>query len=266
MRLTGFADPMNTCQRSVIVLGSKMDTKPNKRSTLVLTVAIVICFAGLVYQYFEIHSLRLQISENRVSLEQTSRDSATALTMSEGQESRIKLLESTANQASRRIDFPPIDKLNALQPGYYQLNTSTQFDPDFEESSPYTITHVVVELRYKSYGTKLNVGLAISGMIPTGAYFDHDNDGEIDVDMALDFVRDIPVFGGRLAKAYDPVVAQNLYSIFVNEAGNADYTSIDDLANDAEAASSYLWTFVESQHEAIEAWVLKNATDQPNEQ
>lgn len=243
-----------------------METRPNKRPTYILAGAIVLCIVGLVYQYFEIRSLRLQMWEHRASLEWVSSDAATALAMSEEQESRIKMLESTANQTSRKIDLPLIDKLNALQPGFYQLTTSTRYDPDFEEMSPYTITHVVVELHYETYGTQLNVGLARSGMIPRGVYFDYDNDGQIDVDMALDFVRDSPVFGRRLAKAYNPIVAQNLYSIFVNEAENAEYTSIDDLANDAEAASSYLWTFVESQYEAIEAWVLENLPDQPNEQ
>ena len=118
---------------------------------------------------------------------------------------------------------------------------------------------------YDTYESRLNVGLARSSMIPNGVYFDYDNDGLVDADMALDFVRDIPVFGRRLARGYDPVVAQNLYSIFVNEAENAEYTSIDDLANDAEAASSYLWSFVERQYETLEAWVLENSPDQANE-
>ena len=91
------------------------------------------------------------------------------------------------------------------------------------------------------------------------------NDGEIDADMALNFVRDIPVIGGRLARAYDPLVSQNLYAIFVSEAANADYTSVDDMTGEAEAASSYLWRFIVDQYDAIEAWVLEHLADEQSE-
>ena len=243
-----------------------MNTRANKNSNYILSGAVVICIVWLVYQYIEIRSLRLQMTEQRASLELVSSEAAAALAKSEDQESRIELLESTANKDSGETNFPSIDKLNALQPGFYQLTTSTQYSPDVEEFLPYTINHVMVQLHYENYDTQLSVGLASSGLIPQGVYFDYDNDGRIDVDMALNFVREIPVFGRSLAKAYDPMVAQNLYSIFVNESENAEYTSIDDLANDAEAASSYLWIFLENQYEDIEDWVLENLPDQLNEQ
>jgi hypothetical protein len=122
-----------------------------------------------------------------------------------------------------------------------------------------------MEMRYEDYGSTLHVGMATSGMIPRGVYFDYDNDGQIDVDMALNFVRDIPVVGQSLAKAYDPEIGQNLYSIFVSEAENAEYTSVDDMSENAEAASSYIWKFVMDQYESIEAWVIENLPDQQTE-
>ena len=129
-------------------MGSKIESKPNNRLTYILAGATVIFVVGLGYQYFEIRSLRLQMSENRARLELASRDSAAALATSEDQESRIKMLESNASQTSRHIDPPAIEKLNALQPGLYELATSTQYDPNFEEMATYTITHVVLELQY----------------------------------------------------------------------------------------------------------------------
>jgi hypothetical protein len=98
-------------------------------------------------------------------------------------------------------------------------------------------------------------------MIPKGVYFDYDNDGQVDVDMFRDFAREIPIVGRRLAKAYDPVIAQNLYSIFVDESEKAEYTSIDDLAEDAEAKSNYLWSFVINQYEHMETWIRDRLED-----
>ncbi|MDH3547339.1 MAG: hypothetical protein OEN22_09580, partial [Gammaproteobacteria bacterium] len=67
------------------------------------------------------------------------------------------------------------------------------------------------------------------------------------------------------AKVYDPVVSQTVYSIFVSEAVNAEYTSVNDMADDVESASSYLWKFVQDQYETIEKWVLENLPEQePN--
>jgi hypothetical protein len=188
------------------------------------------------------------------------------LARSDSLESRVESLEQAAEITFSVLEPPSVEELDTLLPGLYELETSTHYDPEVEEASPYTITHVVMEMRYEDYGTKLHVGMAIAGWIPKGVYFDYDNDGQIDTDMAMDFVRDIPMVGRRLAKAYDADSAQNLYSIFVSESENAKYTSVDDMADDAEAASSYIWSFVMDQYETIEAWVFESLSDQSDEE
>ena len=244
-----------------------METISSNRLVYFLAGAIVLCIAGLVYQYFEMHALRLQVTENRAVGELAVKDAAAAaLAVSESQDARIESLENDLSPTSGKLDRPSADKLDAIRPGLYQLNTVTQYDPASEDSSPYTITHVAVLLGYESYEVKVSIGIATSSMlIPKGVYFDYDNDGQIDTDMALEFVRELP-FGRRLAKAYDTDDAQNLYSIFVNEVDLAEYTSIDDLVNDADTSSNYVWTFVENQYEAIEAWVLENLPEQTTDQ
>lgn len=243
-----------------------METNSSNRLTYFLVGAIVLCLAGLAYQNFEMRALRLQVTENRAAGELAIRDAVAVLAMSESQDARIESLENDLSPASGKLDRPTADKLDAIRPGLYQLKTVTQYDLDSEETSPYTITHVAVLIDYESYEVKVSIGIATSSMlIPKGVYFDYNNDGQVDADMALEFVRELP-FGSRLAKVYDPDDAQNLYSIFVNEIELAEYTSIDDLANDAEASSNYVWTFVESQYEAIESWVLENLPEQPTEQ
>lgn len=238
----------------------------DKTVVYILAVAVILAIVGLTYQHFEIRSLRSQMQDNQATLESVSHDAASTLAKLESQESRLEVLESTARESAMYPGFPSVEKLDALQAGYYQLTTSTPYDPDIEAVSSYTIAHVVVELNYKTSTAKVNVGMARSGLTPSTVYFDYDNDGRIDVDMAFNFVRDIPVVGRSLARAYDPVVAQNLYSVFVNEVENAEYTSVDDLANDAEAASSYLWRFVNSHYSAIEAWVVENLPDQQKQE
>lgn len=243
-----------------------METRLHKSVIYAFVVAVVLAIVGLTYLHFEIRSLRSQMKDQQATLDSVSRSAARALAKLEAQESRLEMLESTARAPARNAALPSVEKLDALQPGYYELTTSTPYDPEVAEVSPYTITHVVVELNYETHATKLNVGMGRSGMTPNGVYFDYDNDGEVDVDMALYFVRDIPIVGRSLAKAYDPVVAQNLYAVFVNEVENAEFTSVDDLSDDAEAASSYLWRFVNSHYSAIEAWVVENLPDRQKQE
>ncbi len=211
-------------------------------------------------------STRAELAELRIEAAQRRAEASDAA----GYRERISALEAALGRAPALLARPSRQGLDALAPGVYVLQTRTPFDPEAENDEPYTITHAAVDLQYDDYGTKLHVGIASSDWLPTGVYFDYNSDGEVDADMALSFVRDIPVIGGRLARAYDPQLSQNLYSIFVSEAANADYTSVDDMTGEAEAASSYLWRFIADQYETIRAWVLQQlgeeeAVEQPTE-
>ncbi len=250
-----------------------MDQSPSRRHVQFLTAGPIVCTGLLGIAFWSLWDLSSRIDYLDARAEIATRDavetSAAAeafLARSDSLESRVESLERAADITFNALKPPSVEELDMLLPGLYELETSTQYDPDAEETSSYTITHVVMEMRYEDYETKLQVGMATSGWIPKGVYFDYDNDGRIDTDMAMDFVRDIPMVGRKLAKAYDADSAQNLYSIFVSEAENAEYTSVEDMADDAEAASSYIWRFVMGQYEAIEAWVLENLPDQPTEE
>lgn len=222
---------------------------------------VAVLVLALAYQHFEIRALRSQVAEIETRAQAASGEAEKALAKSKNQESRLEALERRSEQKFGTLPLPSAEGLAALGSGYYRLTTNTSYDPDNEpdadETPDYTITHITMAMDFESYATRLHVGLARSGLTPMSVYFDYDDDGRIDVDMALDFVRDIPVVGARLAGSYDPDVAQNLYAIFVGEAADAEYTSADDLANDAETASSYLWEFVQQKYDAIEAWVLE---------
>lgn len=239
-----------------------MTIRRNSPIIFILAGVVVLAAGGLAYQHSEIRSLRTQLEEHQAALESTSRTVAAATSRLETQESRIDALEHMTRRGAEKTDLPSIEKLEALEPGYYQLTTTTSYKADVEEMPPYTITHIVLELDRQTWGTKLNIGLARSGMVPSGVYFDYDNDAAVDIDMGLNFIRDIPVFGRSLADTYDPVVSQDLYTIFVNESDHAEFTSIEDLRNDAEAASSYLWRFVDSRYRVMEARILENLPEQ----
>lgn len=258
-----------------------MQQTPNNRQIRLLKAGLIACVVALVICAWFIwvllgrmnqaeSGLLYAIAELEIAKSKAEKSYSEFQAQSEYQEARIAVLEATLGKSVAVLDIPTQEELDALQPGFYELQTSTQYDPDLDETASYTIRHVVVELQYEDYGTKLQMGLASGealGMIPVpiAAYFDYDGDGQIDTDMAMDFIRDIPVIGGRLAKAYDPVVSQMVYSIFVSEAVNAEYTSVDDMADDAQSASSYLWKFVQDQYETIEKWVLENLPEQePN--
>ena len=238
-----------------------MQTQPNKQWTYLLTAGLLVCGVALVYEFSERQKLENQVIGLRFRLDETQMRLTNLDDLSEKHERQISVIEETVALKRVAVEAPSNQKLDTLQPGIYVLTTDTQFDPRAEEATTYQITHVTLEMNFESVGTKLNIGLASSGMIPKGIYFDYDNDGQVDVDMARDFAREIPVIGRRIAKAYDPAIAQNLYSIFVAEVDNAEYTSVDDLTQQAEATSNFLWSFVISQYQNMEDWIRDKLED-----
>ncbi|MFQ5549329.1 MAG: hypothetical protein ACE5FV_13620 [Woeseia sp.] len=242
-----------------------MQTKPNRRRAYLLTAGLLVCVAALVYEFSEIQRLENQAIILRARLDVAQTRLADLSHLSEKHERQISAIEEATGLKRIAVEAPSRQRLDTLQPGIYVLTTDTQYDPSADEATTYQITHVTLEMSFESFGTKLNIGLARSGVIPKGVYFDYDNDGQVDVDMARDFAREIPVVGRRIANAYDTAIAQNLYSIFVAEADNAEYTSMDDLTQQAEAASNYLWSFVISQYQNMEDWIRDKLDDsQPN--
>jgi hypothetical protein len=239
-----------------------MTTAAGNRTVNLLTGAILLCLAGLVYLFIELRSTQEVLRKSLEISEQLAEDAAAIEAVVNDQQIRIDSIEMARGLAFRVPDVPTTAALQKLQPGIYVLETQTPYDPKAEESVSYDITHVIVDIRYEEYGTRLHIGVAKSGWVPAGVYFDYNNDGRVDTDMALEFVRDIPIIGRRLAEAYGPELAQNLYSIFVKEAANAAYTSVEDLNEDAEAASNYVWSFLSDYYGAIETWVLKKIRDE----
>lgn len=234
-----------------------MEKQTKSLTTYALLAAVALCFVALAFQAAQIRELQAEATSSAAALQQAANSAAALQADMDRQEARLDALESNPGVASFASKTPSPEQLESLQPGIYVLQTSTPYDPDAEETPSYEITHVVVEISYEEYATRLHIGMAKSGWIPKGVYFDYNNDGRVDTDMAFEFVRDIPVIGRRLAKSYGVDLSQNLYSIFVDESANADYTSVEDLGENAEAASSYVWTFLMEYYEAIEAWVLE---------
>lgn len=238
-----------------------MQTKLNKRRTYLLTAGFFVCVAALVYEFSVVQRLENQVNSLRLRLDAAQMRLANLSHASEKHERQIGVIEEATGLKRIAVEAPSRQQLDMLQPGIYVLTTDTQYDPSAEDATTYQITHVTLEMSFEALGTKLNIGVARSGVIPKGVYFDYDNDGQVDVDMARDFAREIPIVGRRIAKAYDPAIAQNLYSIFVAEADNAEYTSMDDLTQQAEATSNYLWSFVISQYQNMEDWIRDKLED-----
>ncbi len=236
----------------------------NKRRTYILIAGLLIGVLVLLYELSEVSELEDQVFGLQLRLVEAQASIENLNQLSEKHERQISVIEEAAGD--KPIQAPSRLQLDALKPGFYILTTDTQYDPSVEEPDEYQITHVTLELSFDSTSTKLNVGMASSGMIPTGIYFDYDNDGHVDVGMARDFAREIPFIGRRIARAYDPVIAQNLYSVFMAEAANADYTSVDDITQQAEDTSNYLWSFVIDQYQNMEDWIRDEMEEpQPDE-
>lgn len=225
-----------------------------------LGAVVALCLVGLVYQYLALGKLRQRVADNEASLERAASETAAALKLAESQQARLSVLENAPDPVTGIISLPTADGLAQLAPGFYELTTSTRYDAASDEEAEYEISHTVVEFNYDTYSTRLNVGIARSGTwsLPIGIYFDYNNDGKIDSDMAMKFAGDIPLIGGLLKSAYKPVISQNLYSIFVHEAAMAEHVSFDDISDNASAASNRLWAFLQSQYETIKEWIFEN--------
>ena len=225
-----------------------------------LGAVVALCLVALVFQYLALGKLRQRVADNEASLEQAATETAAALKLAEGQRVRLSVLENAPDPVTGIIPIPTVDGLAQLEPGFYDLTTSTRYDTASDEESEYEISHMVVEFNYDTYSTRLNVGIARSGTwsLPLGIYFDYDNDGKIDSDMAMKFSGDVPLIGGLLKSAYKPVISQNLYSIFVHEAAMAEHVSFDDISDNASAASNRLWVLLQSQYETIKEWIFEN--------
>lgn len=232
----------------------------NNRLLYLLGVVVAICCLGLVYQYFALEQLRQKVADNEAKLERAMAATAAALELAEHQQARLSVLENAPDPVTGIIPMPTADKLAELEPGFYELTTSTRYDAASDEAFEYEISHVVVDFNYDTYSTRLQMGIARSGTwsLPIGIYFDYNNDGRIDSDMAMKFAGDIPLIGGLLKSAYKPVISQNLYSIFVLEVARAEHVSFADISADAGAASNRLWAFLQARYEAIKAWIFEN--------
>jgi len=237
-----------------------MSESGNHRAVYVLGALIVICLAGLVYQYRTIDMLERQVNANEAAIAQVAREAASARERAASQAARLRLLETAPDPVTGIIPVPSVDMVVALEPGFYELTTDTRFDPASDDIVEYQVSHVTVEFNYDTHSTRLNVGIARSGTwsLPIGIYFDYNGDGKIDSDMAMKFAGDIPLIGGFLKSAYKPVISQNLYSIFVHEAATARHVSFAEISDDAAAASNRLWKFLESQYDSIKEWVFEN--------
>lgn len=237
-----------------------MPANHNNRTLYLLGAAIACSLAGLVYQHIALEKLRQKVADNEASLARAASETAAALELAERQQVRLSMLENAPDPVTGMIPVPTVAMLEALGPGFYDLTTSTRYDPTSDDVSEYEISHMVVEFNYDAYSTRLNVGIARSGTwsLPIGIYFDYNGDGKVDSDMAMKFAGDIPLIGGFLKSAYKPVISQNLYSIFVHESAKAEYVSLADISEDAGAASNRLWTFLQSQYETLKEWVFQN--------
>jgi len=232
----------------------------NNRFVHVLGGLIVICLVGLAFQYRTIGKLQQRLAASEAAIAQVAREAASVRDRADSQASRIELLENAPDPVTGIIPTPTTDMLATLEPGFYELTTSTLYDPTSDDVARYEISHVILEFNYDTYSTRLNVGVARSGTwsLPLGIYFDYNDDGKIDSDMAMKFAGDIPLIGGMLKSAYKPVISQNLYSIFVHESAAARHVSFADISEDAGAASNRLWTFLQGQYDTLKEWIFEN--------
>lgn len=229
-----------------------------KRKGTIIGFVVLGALAG--YSLWKNATLQSRVNELEVALNAAIEEQARA---SEEANSEIAALESrlahfeAANPAYEFPDAPSLESLAKLLTGYYELQTNTPFKRSDDDPDTYTIHHVAVAMKYENVGTIVNIGLAIDGYMPIGAYFDYDNDGQIDADMALDFVGEIPVIGKRLRDAYDPRAAQRLYQIFSAEYPDAKFTSAEEMSSEATKQTVLLWSFVTNHYAAMESWVVR---------
>jgi len=137
--------------------------------------------------------------------------------------------------------------------GLYQLKTDTNYGP-LSEGEEYEISHVSTLVG----GWNINAGITLNDFgIPTAFYFDYDGDGKIDSAIAARLVRELPIVGNTIADRLlaDSSIHQSLYSVFSCEWRNGEFTSSDDMINEASNTTNVLWDLIQEYSNQIDEWI-----------
>jgi len=215
------------------------------RTTLGLSMAILVLMAVSFYLHAENRKLSTQLDELQDALAQLRSNSSAIAEELAGVRSELdEIRESIGSElAACDTEFPA---------GVYRLVTRTNYGPDAD--SEYEIYHVSITLAQ----WRLNVGMRLNSFgIPTDFYLDYDGDGRIDTPLAARFVRELPVVGNTIADRLlaDSRVHQSLYAVFSCEWRNAAYTSAEDMNDSVSETSAMLWNLVQQHSADILEWI-----------
>ena len=142
---------------------------------------------------------------------------------------------------------------NRFPSGLYQLRTDTNYGP-LSGGEEYEISHVSTLVG----GWNINAGITLNDFgIPTAFYFDYDGDGKIDSAIAARLARELPIVGNTIANRLlaDSSIHQNLYSVFSCEWRNGEFTSSDDMINEASHTTNVLWDLIQEYSDQIDEWI-----------
>ena len=197
-----------------------------------LFAGLLICSGILVRQHIQLKSLQEQLNEQAAHVYQV--------------EKALKI--SQANRAS-------ISQFRSFTSGIYKLTTEVAVDPFENVKDVYTIYNFVVDVKVGAVRRKLQFGYASSGLLTHVFYFDHDSDGKIDIRMAKEYAKSIPVIGETASWLIDPELSQSVYNAFRLNSDRAEKLSLDKIAASADETIGILWKWINDTSSDFSEWV-----------
>ena len=210
-----------------------MNEKIIKVLISILTVGLIVCAVFLYRQHTQLIALQGHLSAQEEQLERTSR----------------VLKISQARLASSMV--------RSLSSGVYTLSIEVIVDPYQADKDEYTIYHFVLDINVGAVRRKLQFGYGRSGLVTHVIYFDHDSDGEIDLKMMNDYVKEIPLPGveSLADMLIDPDHSQAVYDAFRLNVDSAEQLSMDGVTDSTNATIDVMWGWLKGQSVGLSEWV-----------
>ena len=202
-----------------------------------LIIGLIVCGGFLVRQQLQMNLFMEQINEQAAHIYQVEK--ASEITQ--------------ANRAS-------IPHVRSLSSGIYELTTEVMKDPLESATDEYTIYHFVLHIEVGAFKRRLQFGYASSGFLSHVFYFDHNDDGKIDISMMEEYAASIPAIGQAATWLIDPELSQSLYNAFRLNSDNAEKLSLDLIANRIDTKMDIVAAWIKDSSNDFGVWI-ENAVE-----
>lgn len=241
---------------------SGMRTSSSAVLSLVILVGLLIGFVVLFQLHLQLAAL---VDAHDISTNQLQDDVVSLQVQLAAVDKRFTRIEQAINaEENSKTSITPLSFYLPNQ-GVYVLPTEI-FDEKSTTDRSLTIYHLSATVAVDDFSRQLHMGVATTGLMSVPQiYIDYDNDGRVDMDLvrkvAEPFFSFLPGAGWLLSDSIDPDASQEIYNAFMRDFGDAEFISLDNIAEDGGKMAQQLWQFIDNQSEELADWIRQKSDD-----